>query len=311
MLPHSQIAHKLNIQLDKLLAIEQEETIESKRNLFRFYNYVKHLLPNPDVNLMLAASKTLGQIARIGGAAFGERFMDFEVPAAIDLMQPEKGEAPRYAGVLILKELARHSQTYFHSHIGIVFDNILVPLRDQRVIVREGAAELLANCLEIVTQRERGAKTPYLPKILQDAQMGLKSPQAEIIHGSLLTYRELLLHSGMVCLRMISMRKRSLNLPFQFMRESFLDTADQILRFRSHRDALVRKMVITLIPSLAVYDTQTFTEHFLHKAMAHLLTQLEKPNERSFGKLLSMSSVQISWVSSLYCYWTHRKGCYE
>ncbi|KAF9054520.1 atypical PIKK FRAP protein kinase [Panaeolus papilionaceus] len=253
------------LAIDKLLAIEQEETIESKRNLFRFYNYVKHLLPNPDVNLMLAASKTLGQIARIGGAAFGERFMDFEVPAAIDLMQPEKGEAPRYAGVLILKELARHSQTYFHSHIGIVFDNILVPLRDQRVIVREGAAELLANCLEIVTQRERGAKTPYLPKILQDAQMGLKSPQAEIIHGSLLTYRELLLHSGM------------------FMRESFLDTADQILRFRSHRDALVRKMVITLIPSLAVYDTQTFTEHFLHKAMAHLLTQLEKPNERSFA----------------------------
>lgn len=67
------------------------------------------------------------------------------------------------------------------------------------------------------------------------------------------------------------------------MRETFLDTAEQILRFKSHRDLLVRKMVITMIPSLAAYDTQTFTEHFLHKAMAHLLTQLEKPNERSFG----------------------------
>lgn len=68
------------------------------------------------------------------------------------------------------------------------------------------------------------------------------------------------------------------------MKENFLDTADQILRFRSHRDLLVRKMVITMIPSLAAYDTQTFTEHFLHKAMAHLLTQLEKPNERSYGQ---------------------------
>lgn len=67
------------------------------------------------------------------------------------------------------------------------------------------------------------------------------------------------------------------------MRESFLDTAEQILRFKSHRDSLVRKMVITLIPTLAAYDTQTFSEHYLHKSMSHLLTQLEKPNERSFG----------------------------
>lgn len=147
---------------------------------------------------MLAASKTLGRIAEIGGSAFGERFMDFEVPTAVEQMQPDKPEAPRYAGVLILKELARNSPVYFHSHIGLVFDNILVPLRDQRVIVREGAAELLAACLEIVTQRERQGRTPYLPKILQDAQMGLKQNQPEVIHGSLLTYRELLLHAGMV-----------------------------------------------------------------------------------------------------------------
>ncbi|KAF8892145.1 phosphatidylinositol 3-kinase [Infundibulicybe gibba] len=253
------------LAIDHLLDVDGEETIESKRNLFRFYNYVKHLFSSHDVNLMLAASKTLGQIAEIGGAAFGERFMDYEVPAAIELMQPDKPDSPRYAGVLILKELARNSPTYFHSHIGTVFDTILVPLRDQRVIVREGAAELLAACLEIVTQRERQTRSPYLFKILQDAQMGLKQSQPEIIHGSLLTYRELLLHAGM------------------FMRETFLDTADQILRFRAHRDLLVRKMVITMIPSLAAYDTQTFTEHFLHKAMAHLLAQLEKPNERSFA----------------------------
>ena len=67
------------------------------------------------------------------------------------------------------------------------------------------------------------------------------------------------------------------------MKEDFLDSAEQILSFRQHRDSLVKKMVITLIPTLAVYDTQTFSENYLHKAMGHLLTQLEKPNERSFG----------------------------
>lgn len=75
------------------------------------------------------------------------------------------------------------------------------------------------------------------------------------------------------------------------MKEDFLDSAEQILSFRQHRDGLVRRMVITLIPTLAVYDTQTFSEHYLHKAMGHLLTQLEKPNERSFGMLLSPFSV--------------------
>ncbi|KAG5734545.1 Phosphatidylinositol 3-kinase tor2 [Termitomyces sp. T112] len=269
-LTHSQHSHEAFgglVAISQLLDVDPEENIDSKRNLFRFWNYVKHLLPNHDVNLMLAASKTLGQIAEIGGAAFGERFMDKEVPAAIEMMQPDKQESPRYAGVLILKELARNSPTYFHSHIGVVFDNILVPLRDQRLIVREGAAELLAACLEIVMQRERQTRSPYLFKILQDAQTGLKQSQPEIIHGSLLTYRELLLHAGM------------------FMRETFLDTAEQILRFKSHRDLLVRKMVITMIPSLAAYDTQTFTGHFLHKSMAHLFTAVEKPNERTFAFL--------------------------
>lgn len=166
--------------------------------LYRFYNYVKALLPNPDINVMLAASKTLGRIAEIGGPSFGEDFMDYQVQEAIAILQADKQEPGRYAGVLILKELARNSPVYFQAHIGLVFDKILVPLRDPRIIVRESAAELLAACLEIITTRERQTRSPFLLKILQDAQMGLKMPQPEIIHGSLLTYRELLLHGGMV-----------------------------------------------------------------------------------------------------------------
>ncbi|KAK7686283.1 hypothetical protein QCA50_010507 [Cerrena zonata] len=249
------------VAIDHLLDAKGDGIIETY--LYRFYNYVKALLPNPDINVMLAASKTLGRIAEIGGPSFGEDFMDYQVQEAIAILQADKQEPGRYAGVLILKELARNSPVYFQAHIGLVFDKILVPLRDPRIIVRESAAELLAACLEIITTRERQTRSPFLLKILQDAQMGLKMPQPEIIHGSLLTYRELLLHGGM------------------FMKENFLDATEQLLQFKIHRDPHVRKMVITLIPTLAVYDTQTFSEHYLHKAMGHLLTQLEKPTERS------------------------------
>ena len=69
------------------------------------------------------------------------------------------------------------------------------------------------------------------------------------------------------------------------MKEVYADTAEAILRLRSHRDPLIRKTVITLIPTLAMYDTQSFSELFMHRAMAHLLEQLQKPNERSFGRV--------------------------
>lgn len=212
---------------------------------------------------MQTAAEALGKIVEVGRQTFEDTFMEYEVPAAIELMQTDSKEPGRYAGVLILKELALHNAANFYPHIALVFDKLLIPLRDSRLIVREAAADLLAACLEIITQRERQSKAPFLTKTLENAQAGLRTSTAETIHGSLLTYRELLMHAGM------------------FMKEAYVDTAETILKLRASRDALVRKTIITLIPTLALYDTQTFTEYFMHKAMGHLLEQLSKPAERS------------------------------
>ena len=67
--------------------------------------------------------------------------------------------------------------------------------------MREGAAELLATCLDIVGQRDRGERAgrAIYAKVLADAQAGLKAASPDTVHGSLLTYRELFLHAGMVC----------------------------------------------------------------------------------------------------------------
>jgi hypothetical protein len=84
------------------------------------------------------------------------------------------------------------------------------------------------------------------------------------------------------------------------MKDGFPDAADNILRFRTHRDSLVRKLVLTLIPSLAAYDTATFIEYHLRISMVHLLSLLEKPMDRQTGMslqfpfgevLLNLSSV--------------------
>ena len=55
-------------------------------------------------------------------------FMDFEVQVAVALLQSDKHEFARHAGVLILKELARNSQAYFHSHVGPCFDRLFIAL---------------------------------------------------------------------------------------------------------------------------------------------------------------------------------------
>lgn len=116
--------------VDRLLEIEGE-TIEAKHTLFRLFNYVKSLLPSPDVNVMIAASKTLGRIAEMGGTAFADQ-IDVEVPRALEALQSDKPEG-RHAAVLILRELARHSAAHFHPHVGLVLERIWVPLRDSRV----------------------------------------------------------------------------------------------------------------------------------------------------------------------------------
>ncbi|KAG6916802.1 hypothetical protein DXG01_005325 [Tephrocybe rancida] len=262
-LTHSELSYEAFgglVAIGQLLDIELAELIDSKRNFYRFWNYIKHLLPKHDIKLTVAASTTLGRIAATGGAAFGESFMDKEVPGAIEMMNQEP---TRYAGVLLLKELASNSPIYFHSHVGHVFEHILVPLRDRRLLVREATAELLAACLEVISQREHRTNSPYLSKLLHDAQGGLVQTAPEVIHGSLLTFRQAMLYAG------------------ESMRDVFLVTAEKILNFKTHRELLIRKMVITLIPTFAAYDMQTFNKHLLNKAIAQLLTSAGKTNERA------------------------------
>jgi len=168
-----------------------------KRIVLRFYSYTRALLPTPDFNLMDTATVTLSKVLKAGGVHFDETFIDYQVQEAVSLLQSDKPE--RYAGVLVLKALAPHSPNYFYLHIPLVLEKLTYPLRDSRIVVRDAAAELLALCLDIMHQRDRQSKAPILHQILQEAHNGLKSTSVDVIHGSLIVYRELLRHSGMVC----------------------------------------------------------------------------------------------------------------
>lgn len=183
--------------------MDEDEGLDPKRTLPRFYNYVKTVFPNPDAGIMEFAAKILGKIVKGGGSQgggsqFGDAFMEFEVPGSIQLLQSDKAEG-RYAGILVLNELASCNAIDFYPHAPLVLEKLPIPLRDPRPQIRETGADLLANCLEILQSRDKEFVNPVLTNILQESHRGLKTSNAvEVLHGSLLACRELFKHASMV-----------------------------------------------------------------------------------------------------------------
>lgn len=69
------------------------------------------------------------------------------------------------------------------------------------------------------------------------------------------------------------------------MSEHYKQSCELILKYKDHREPLIRRTVITLIPAMATYEPNKFPELFLHRSMAHLQGQLSKPGERDAGML--------------------------
>jgi hypothetical protein len=65
----------------------------------------------------------------------------------------------------------------------------------------------------------------------------------------------------------------------KFVRELYMHFGQEVLKYKAHRDPLVRATVVSLIPTLAMYDVTLFTDYFMHPSMAHLLSLLDKPSD--------------------------------
>ncbi|KAG8832494.1 phosphatidylinositol kinase- protein kinase tor1 [Serendipita sp. 400] len=266
--------------IDKLRILESEATLETKRNLFRLLTYVKHVLPTSEMPVMTAAAATFGKILQVGGPSFTGSVIEMEVQRAWDLMTQDKTEHGRFAGVVILTEIATYASAQFFAYVNLTLEKVVTPLRDPRETVRKAAASLLSKCLAIVAAQERGSKPPIFMYILNEAQKGVKSTYPEVIQGSLLIYRELLMTTNL------------------FMEEYFIDTCEKILGLKTHKDVAVRKTVTALLPVCARYDAMMFNEHFLHKAMAWLLPQLSKSTDKQFV-LETIGPIALSVTSEM------------
>ncbi|KAF9897442.1 phosphatidylinositol kinase- protein kinase tor1, partial [Lobosporangium transversale] len=229
----------------------------------RFANYLRQLYPS-DVPTMTVAARALGKLAQQGGP-FTADFVEFELTRAIEWLAGDKQEARRHASVLILAELARHANVTVFPYVGTILDNIWGAIREPKQSIREAAADTLSAVLVLIADRvasQSQENTRWYNRIHDEAQLGLQIATVESIHGSLLIFRELILHANM------------------FMYERFRETCETVLGLKDHRENLIRRTVVNLLPVLAEYDPPDFINYYLDRSMNHLLGQAQFDKER-------------------------------
>lgn len=247
--------------IEKLIGIEGEENTAQET---RFANYLRQLFP-ADVKTMTVAARALGKLAQQGGT-FTTETVEFELKRAIEWLTGDRQEARRHASVLMLAELARHADVIVYRYVTPILEHIWVAFNDPNANIRIAAADALSAVLVIIAERESPKNTGWYSRIYEEAQRGLKISSTESIHGSLLIYRELLLHAGM------------------FMNDLYLNTCEVVFSYKERKDGQVRRAVISLIPDLAAYNPLEFANRYLERAMVLILSQLRKDKERSLIK---------------------------
>ena len=242
-----------------------------------------------DINAMIYAARALGRLAIPGGTLTAE-LVESEVRSALEWLQVDRQENRRFAAVLTLRELARNSPTLLYAFVHQIFELIWVALRDPKVLIRESAAEAVSTCFEIIALRDATLRGQWFSRIYEEVLHGLKLNTTESIHGSLLTMKELLQKGGM------------------FMQDHYREACEIVFKFRDHREQLIRRQIITLIPILASYSPMDFIASYLHKFMIHLQGQLKKEKERNpafiaIGKVASaVGSAIAPYLDSILVY---------
>ena len=232
----------------------------------KFASFIRAALKSTDYAVLDKATQCLGRLAKPGGALTAE-LVEAEVSSAVEWLGADKPQeaSRRLAAVLIVRELAKSSPTLLYGFIPQIFDYIWNALRDSKDLIRRTAAEAVSACFEIMVARDEPFRMHWFGKMYDLTLQGLQSPNVDLVHGSLLVLKELLLKGGM------------------FMQKHHQNACEIALRLKDHRDARIRAQIVTIVPTLASYAPLIFINNYLHKFMIYLQAQLKREKERNMA----------------------------
>lgn len=243
-------------------AIIDLDGVDPAQKTTHFSQYLRSVLRTKDLVAMVPAAVALGKLCRPGGALVSD-LVEAEVKTALEWLQIDRTTEKRLAAALILRELGKNAQTLIYGFIPLIFDDIWTILRDEKVLIRTTAAEVLCACFQIIRERDQNMRQLWLEKVYNEAVQCIRMTQTECVHASLLALRELLEQGGM------------------FMHASYDETCEIVYKHKDHRDQLIRKQVIVLIPILADYSPSEFGKKWLHKFMVYLSIMLGQDKARN------------------------------
>lgn len=165
--------------------------VDPAQKTTHFSQYLRSVLRTKDLTAMLPAAVALGRLCRPGGALVSD-LVEAEVKTALEWLQIDRTTERRFAATLILRELGKNAQTLIYGFVPLIFDEIWTALRDEKVLIRATAAEVLCACFQIIRERDQNMRQTWQKRIYDEAVQGIRMGTVESIHGSLLTLRELL-----------------------------------------------------------------------------------------------------------------------
>ncbi|RWS10462.1 hypothetical protein B4U79_12736 [Dinothrombium tinctorium] len=170
----------------------------------RFANYLRSTTVPNDTGLMELMAYAVGRVA-IASGTLTASYVDYEVKRAIEWLSGDRNESKRHGAVLILRELATSTPTYFFQQIQQFFECIFTAIRDPKKVIRESGGGALRAALAVTASREtKESQKPTCYKFCYDeALKGFddsyfvqnakeRSNRDDRIHGSLIVLNELL-----------------------------------------------------------------------------------------------------------------------
>ncbi|GAB6019044.1 hypothetical protein CHUAL_000671 [Chamberlinius hualienensis] len=167
----------------------------------RFANYLRNLLPSTDTSVMELAAMAVGRVAQASGTYTAE-YVEFEVKRAFEWLSGDRNEGRRHAAVLVLKELAVATPTFFFQQVHQFFDCIFNAIFDSKAVIRENSVAALQAALMVTAQREtqETQRPMWYKQCYDEAMLGFEEQavrekgvaREDRVHGALLVLNELL-----------------------------------------------------------------------------------------------------------------------
>lgn len=251
-------------------------------------NHIGKVLETDKLPLMVneiilrTASLSIGHFARVASTTEVEFLQNYFYPLAMKLIGDRRSDSHRFAGALILTQLAHFSPALIFSKRKVLFNVIWEAVCDKNKTVRAAAATSLEASLQVISQRE--AMSDYVKSALKQIDIGFtsttSSSTAEKILGSLIILDTLM--SGTIV---------TFTELYNTLRQQGVSVQDiiwKVIQRKDWSDADVRMKIIELIPNMAAAFSNTFVQpnsytaphSFLSYSLRHYMDLILARKER-------------------------------